>query len=65
MNPLQIDALATIISADPAQCTAACRTLHSAEKLAGGRKQTRAISLDVTDAVALLAAVAAHDLVIR
>ncbi|KAH8646244.1 Saccharopine dehydrogenase [Xylariales sp. PMI_506] len=44
--------------------TVACRTLASAEKLAGGFENTKAISLDVTDAAALEAAVAQHDVTI-
>lgn len=42
----------------------ACRTLRSAEKLGQGISNTNAISLDVTDASALDAAVANVDLVI-
>jgi saccharopine dehydrogenase (NADP+, L-glutamate forming) len=43
---------------------AACRTLDSAKKLASGLKNTRPISLDVTDSEALDAEVAKADLVI-
>ena len=43
----------------------ACRTLDSAVKLCKGHARAIAISLDVSDAAALLAQVAAHDLVIR
>lgn len=42
----------------------ACRTLTSAEALAADLPSTTAVSLDVNDAAALEAAVAAHDLVI-
>lgn len=43
---------------------AACRTLKSAEALADGLPGTKAKSLDVTDALALEAAVAAVDVVV-
>jgi saccharopine dehydrogenase (NADP+, L-glutamate forming) len=44
--------------------TVACRTLASAQKLAGGFAITTAISLDVTDTAALEAEVAKNDVVI-
>lgn len=42
----------------------ACRTLETAKKLSAGVENATPISLDVTDAVALDAEVAKHDLVI-
>ena len=44
--------------------TVACRTLASAQGLAGGYAGTTAVSLDVNDAAALEAAVAQHDVTI-
>ncbi|KAK7414780.1 saccharopine dehydrogenase (NADP+, L-glutamate-forming) [Neonectria punicea] len=44
--------------------TVACRTLASAQKLAGSFSNTKAISLDVNDASALENAVAQHDVTI-
>jgi len=44
--------------------TVACRTLASAQKLAGNFTNTTAISLDVNDTSALAEAVAKHDIVI-
>jgi saccharopine dehydrogenase (NADP+, L-glutamate forming) len=44
--------------------TVACRTLAKAEKLAGGFKNASAISLDVSNASALEAEVAKHDVTI-
>lgn len=44
--------------------TVACRTLVSAQKLAGSLPNTKAISLDVNDTAALEAAVAQHDVTI-
>lgn len=46
------------------EVTVACRTLESAKALCGSTKNTKAISLDVTDPKALDEAVAAVDLVI-
>ncbi|RMZ85977.1 hypothetical protein DV737_g211, partial [Chaetothyriales sp. CBS 132003] len=46
------------------EVTVACRTLESAKKLASGIRNTRAISLDVTDDAALDAEVGRSDLVI-
>ncbi|RMZ83746.1 hypothetical protein DV738_g937, partial [Chaetothyriales sp. CBS 135597] len=46
------------------EVTVACRTLESAKKLSSGIRNTRAISLDVTDDAALDAEVARSDLVI-
>lgn len=44
--------------------TVACRTLASAQKLAGSFSNTKSISLDVNDTAALEAAVAQHDITI-
>ncbi|MCJ1308175.1 Saccharopine dehydrogenase [NADP(+), L-glutamate-forming] [Agyrium rufum] len=44
--------------------TVACRTQSSAEKLCGGIKNTKPISLDVTDSKALDDQVSKHDLVV-
>jgi saccharopine dehydrogenase (NADP+, L-glutamate forming) len=44
--------------------TVACRTLASAEKLAGGYPHTKSISLDVNDTAALEAEVSKHDVTI-
>lgn len=44
--------------------TVACRTLVSAQKLAGEHSNTKAISLDVSDSAALEAEVARHDITI-
>lgn len=52
-----------ILSADPnIEVTVACRTLSAAQKLAGS--VAKGVSVDVTDASALDAAVGQHDLVI-
>jgi len=56
---------AEYIVRDPSnELTVACRTVKSAEAFIDGLPNTRAISLDVGDAAALEAEVAAHDLVI-
>ncbi|OAA56003.1 saccharopine dehydrogenase [Cordyceps fumosorosea ARSEF 2679] len=44
--------------------TVACRTLATAQALAGSYAHTKAVSLDVNDTAALEAAVAAHDLTV-
>ena len=44
--------------------TIACRTLASAQKLAGGFSNTTAISLDVSDSAALEESVGKHDLTV-
>ena len=44
--------------------TVACRTLASAEKLAGNYANTKAVSLDVNDTSALEDSVAKHDVTI-
>ncbi len=54
----------TVLSRIHPEGVAACRTLKSAEALANGLPGTKAESLDVTDAPALEAAVAAVDVVV-
>ena len=44
--------------------TVACRTLASAQKLAGNFTNTKAVSLDVNDTSALEDAIAKHDVII-
>jgi len=53
-----------VLSQSGIAVTVACRTLESAQALSKGVANTTPISLDVTDASALDAAVAQHDLVI-
>jgi saccharopine dehydrogenase (NADP+, L-glutamate forming) len=53
-----------VLSAAGIHVTVACRTLASAQKLAAGRPNTSAASIDVNDTAALEAAVGEHDVVI-
>jgi saccharopine dehydrogenase (NADP+, L-glutamate forming) len=53
-----------VLAAAGIHVTVACRTLASAQKLAAGRPNTSAVSIDVNDTAALEAAVGAHDVVI-
>lgn len=53
-----------ILSNAGVHVTVACRTLASAQKLAGNFTNTKAISLDVNDTSALEDATAKHDVII-
>ncbi|RAK97613.1 saccharopine dehydrogenase (NADP+, L-glutamate-forming) [Aspergillus ibericus CBS 121593] len=53
-----------VLSKADVHVTVACRTLESAQKLSGDFKNSKAISLDVTDDAALDKALSEHDLVI-
>ncbi|KAJ5815050.1 Saccharopine dehydrogenase / Homospermidine synthase [Penicillium riverlandense] len=53
-----------VLSKADVQVTVACRTLESAQKLCEGFKNTKAISLDVSDDAALDAALSQNDLAI-
>ncbi len=53
-----------VLSKAGIQVTVACRTLATAQALAGSYSNTKAVSLDVNDTAALEAAVAAHDLTV-
>ncbi|PYI06465.1 saccharopine dehydrogenase [Aspergillus sclerotiicarbonarius CBS 121057] len=53
-----------VLSKADVHVTVACRTLESAQKLSGGFKNSKAVSLDVTDDAALDKALSEHDLVI-
>ncbi|CAL5874708.1 uncharacterized protein PFLUO_LOCUS9009 [Penicillium psychrofluorescens] len=53
-----------VLSKSDVQVTVACRTLESAQKLCEGFKNTKAISLDVSDDAALDAALSQNDLAI-
>lgn len=53
-----------VLSDSGVHVTVACRTLASAQKLAGNFTNTKAVSLDVNDTSALEDAVAKHDVVI-
>ena len=53
-----------VLSKAGVHVTVACRTLASAQKLAGSYANTTAVSLDVNDAAALEDAVAKHDVTI-
>ncbi|PWY87357.1 saccharopine dehydrogenase [Aspergillus sclerotioniger CBS 115572] len=53
-----------VLSKADVHVTVACRTLESAQKLSGDFKNSKAISLDVTDDTALDKALSEHDLVI-
>jgi saccharopine dehydrogenase (NADP+, L-glutamate forming) len=53
-----------ILSEAGVHVTVACRTLASAQKLAGGFANTSAVSLDVNDTAALEDAVSKHDVTI-
>jgi saccharopine dehydrogenase (NADP+, L-glutamate forming) len=53
-----------VLSESGVHVTVACRTLATAQKLAGSYANTKAISLDVNDTSALENAVSQHDVVI-